>query len=60
MDACPAGAFTGKAFYEGEPREARYDVKKCGEYFDSLRKDGEEGVCGMCLYICPYGKKSDK
>jgi epoxyqueuosine reductase QueG len=55
---CPVGAYTGQPFRPEEPREARFDAAKCDRYFDELR-DGEIGlaVCGMCLYICPYGRR---
>jgi epoxyqueuosine reductase QueG len=60
VDACPAHAFTGRDFRPDEPREARFDVFKCNEY-QSLRKD-EVSVraCGMCVYVCPYGREQGK
>lgn len=54
---CPVKAFTGKSFNESEPREARYNARKCDEYFKALEKIGKPRVCGMCLYVCPYGRK---
>jgi epoxyqueuosine reductase len=57
VDICPVQAFTGRPFRKSEPRETRYDAAKCEQYFDSLRAQNPEmGVCGMCLYVCPYGK----
>lgn len=54
---CPVQAFTGRAFQEGEPRAARYDAAKCDRYFAEMRQqDPETAVCGLCLYICPYGR----
>ena len=54
---CPAQAFTGRSFNENESREARFDFLKCQNYFDEMKKDtSRKPVCGMCLYICPYGK----
>lgn len=32
VDACPRGAFAGRAFVPGEPREMRYDARSCQEY----------------------------
>lgn len=55
VDICPVRAFTGRPFVADEPREARYDAGKCEKYFDGMKRKGEIGVCGMCLYICPYG-----
>jgi epoxyqueuosine reductase len=54
---CPVGAFTGRAFREDEPREARYDARKCEAYHKELEKKNGTGVCGMCLYVCPHGRR---
>jgi epoxyqueuosine reductase len=55
---CPVQAFTGEPFRSSEPREKRYDARKCDRYFATLKeKDIETAVCGLCLYACPYGKK---
>ena len=58
VEACPPQAFTGRPFDPGEPREARFDVHRCQEYRIHLR-DEVSGVrtCGMCVYVCPYGRK---
>lgn len=58
VDICPMKAFTGNSFQETEPREARYDAGKCDRYFRKMReiKPGLD-VCGLCLYVCPYGKQ---
>ncbi|MCE5215070.1 MAG: 4Fe-4S dicluster domain-containing protein [Methanobacterium sp.] len=53
VDICPVSAFTGVTFKEDEPREVRYDARKCEKY---LLKEAEWGVCGLCVYICPYGR----
>jgi epoxyqueuosine reductase QueG len=57
VDICPVNAFTGETFRENEPREARYDAKKCEEYLYNPKNDSEWTVCGLCVYICPHGKK---
>lgn len=58
VEICPVLAFTGAAFRESESRETRYDAGKCDRYFIAMRKkDAEIAVCGLCLYICPYGKQ---
>lgn len=56
VEICPVGAFTGEPFREIDPREVRYDAGKCDRYFVSLQEQGKESVCGLCLYVCPYGK----
>jgi epoxyqueuosine reductase QueG len=60
VDACPVGAFTGEPFREDDAREVRFDAGKCDRYFASLRSQGKEAVCGLCLYSCPYGKSASK
>lgn len=58
VDICPVRAFTGRPFREDEPREARYDASRCDRYFSGMReKDAETAVCGLCLYVCPYGRR---
>jgi epoxyqueuosine reductase len=57
VDICPAQAFTGRNFQEDEPREMRYDAKKCKMFFYSMKQEGRVPVCGLCLYACPHGKK---
>lgn len=54
---CPASAFTGRTFVESKPREARYNALKCQEYMKEMEKKTGRAVCGMCLYICPHGRK---
>ena len=38
VDICPVEAFTGRMFDPGEPREARFDARKCNQYFDEMEK----------------------
>ena len=57
VDICPPGAFTGRAFDPREPREARYDAHKCQDYFRGLVQADHLPVCGLCLYVCPFGRK---
>ncbi|OPY17734.1 MAG: Epoxyqueuosine reductase [Methanomethylovorans sp. PtaU1.Bin073] len=56
---CPVQAFTGRNFAEDESREMRYDAKKCEDYFKEMEKKGQIAVCGLCVYICPHGRKKD-
>lgn len=56
VDICPVSAFTGAPFDPDEPREVRYHAKKCEKYLG----EGEEwAVCGLCVYICPHGRKEE-
>jgi epoxyqueuosine reductase len=53
---CPVGAIKGKNYQDGEEREERFDFMKCRNYFDELKQIKKYAVCGLCLYVCPYGK----
>jgi len=58
VDICPVHAFTGRMFSPGEPREARFDAAACDRYYKHLEKElGFAGVCGLCLWACPHGRK---
>ena len=58
VDICPQQAFTGRPFHRDEPREARFDAATCDLYFRETEKCRTVAVCGLCLYICPHGRKS--
>jgi len=58
VDICPIHAFTGRTFSPDEPREARYDAAACDRYFKEVERTRGVAVCGLCLYICPHGRKS--
>lgn len=57
VDTCPPRAFTGQPFRAGQPREVRFAAHKCRAYFDKMDETTGLSVCGLCLYICPYGRK---
>ena len=58
VETCPAQAFTGEPFRDTEPRETRYDARKCEQYLVRMRENNAKfGVCGLCLYVCPHGRK---
>jgi epoxyqueuosine reductase len=55
--ACPVKAIKGRNYIESESREERFEFMKCQNYFEALKKSRKYAVCGMCLYVCPYGRK---
>ncbi len=57
VDACPVGAFTGRAFSPDEPREARFDAAACDRYHRELAEAGEPDACGLCVAACPWGRR---
>lgn len=60
IQICPVQAFSGRAYRDDEHRDLRFDVHKCQAYFDQLDREMEVAVCGMCLYVCPYGRKPSR
>jgi epoxyqueuosine reductase QueG len=56
VEACPPGAFTGASFDQSQPREARYDAHRCDEYMQGRRERIGEGLCGLCVCVCPHGR----
>jgi epoxyqueuosine reductase len=60
VDICPVHAFTGRPFREDEPREARFDAAACDRYFRELEAGGGPVVCGLCLFVCPHGRKGTR
>jgi epoxyqueuosine reductase QueG len=56
VDVCPVHALSGRAFCANEAREARLDARKCDEYRDHMKAITGFSVCGLCLYVCPYGR----
>ncbi len=58
VEACPAKALHGEAWYPGLPRKAMLDVRTCDQwkkknYFQYHRGHN----CGICSAVCPYGLK---
>jgi epoxyqueuosine reductase QueG len=58
VEACPAKALKGNAWYPGLPREEMLDVWACDEWKKEHYYRYHKGHnCGICLAICPYGLK---
>jgi len=58
VEACPAKALKGNAWYPGIGREEILDVRACDRwkkenYFQYHRGHN----CGICSSVCPYGQK---
>ena len=60
VDICPVKAYTGASFLEEEPREARFSAELCDQFFQEMKLIDEEQVCGLCLYVCPHGRRKVK
>ena len=55
VEICPPGAFTGAAFNPSEPRDIRFRAHLCRDYTQRRAQQLGEGLCGLCVYVCPYG-----
>jgi epoxyqueuosine reductase QueG len=56
VKACPAHAFTGQAFDKPRPRSEIFAAEECNRYL-SERAQTRHKSCGICVYICPFGKR---
>jgi epoxyqueuosine reductase QueG len=56
VEACPANALVGNAWYPGLPREAILNARACDEWKKKHYYRYHKGHnCGICLAVCPYG-----
>jgi epoxyqueuosine reductase len=56
VDICPVKAFTGAPFNPSEPREVRFKAYLCRKYRKKREQKLGEGYCGLCVYVCPFGR----
>lgn len=58
VEACPAKALQGKAWYPGVPRKEILDVRACDKWKKENYYQYHKGHnCGICSAVCPYGLK---
>lgn len=58
VKACPAGAILGPMYHEGITREEMFGAALCSEHMKkAYQKIGRGAVCGICMKVCPVGKK---
>ncbi len=60
VQICPVKAFTGVPFNPREPREKRFNAHLCHKYQREREAKMGDTLCGLCVYICPYGKRQSK
>jgi len=59
VEACPAKALKGTAWYPGVPREEILDVRACDQWKKEHYFQFHNGHnCGICSSVCPYGSKA--
>jgi len=58
VEACPAKALKGNAWYPGISREEILDVQVCDQWKKEHYLQYHKGHnCGICSAVCPYGLK---
>jgi epoxyqueuosine reductase QueG len=58
VEACPANALTGNAWYPGLEREKILEVMACDRWKkENYFKYHQGHNCGICSAVCPYGQK---
>ncbi len=58
VDACPATALTGRAWFPGVSRDAILAAKACDQWKKQHYFQYHKGHnCGICSAVCPYGLK---
>lgn len=57
---CPVKAFTGTSFRPSDPREVRFKAQLCRNYEKKRKATVGEELCGLCVYVCPYGDPASK
>ncbi|MBT8419868.1 MAG: epoxyqueuosine reductase [Gammaproteobacteria bacterium] len=61
VEACPAKALTGNAWYPGLPREEILDAYACDKWKKEHYFHYHEGHnCAICAAVCPYGTRALK
>jgi epoxyqueuosine reductase QueG len=56
VNICPAKAIKEGLWEQGIHRDTFFDVAACRKILNSRRKNGTEGLCGLCISACPYTK----
>jgi Uncharacterized Fe-S protein len=61
VEKCPANAASGKLWNINTHRDEFFDAQKCRKKCAELAKQRlnvDERICGLCVAICPLGKKN--
>jgi epoxyqueuosine reductase len=55
---CPARAIKGRQWSRHDPFPALIDYEKCRSYKSGAKNMKRKPNCGLCITICPYGRKA--
>jgi epoxyqueuosine reductase QueG len=56
-DHCPSGAITGAEWSRGNPFVELVRLNECRGHKASRRRTEGKPNCGLCITVCPYGRK---
>ncbi len=56
-DICPSKAIKGVTFSSDDSRDVRLDAGKCDDYTSARMEIFGNVNCGLCVHICPFGRK---
>ena len=60
VKSCPAQAISGEIWKAGDDRSVIIDAKACSDYMKkAFQHIGRGAVCGICMRVCPKGKKQN-
>jgi epoxyqueuosine reductase len=59
INICPVQAFTGKHFIPSDSRDERFSAHQCNKYMRAMKEKIGHRICGLCLQVCPFGKKGN-
>lgn len=57
MEHCPSKAITGAAWSRSSPFAELVRLRECRSHKTSKRQTAGKPNCGLCINICPYGRK---
>lgn len=60
VEACPVRTFTGVRFDRSELRDVRFRAHLRNDYSERRGQFLGEGLCDLCVYICPYGRRGTR
>jgi epoxyqueuosine reductase len=60
VDTCPPKAITGELWFIGDPRSKMFNAHACHKHLKIQEQRVGETICGICIAVCPYGKKKQK
>ncbi len=60
VDYCPSGAITGKKWSRERPFIEFVRLHDCRSHKRTTRAVSGKPNCGLCINICPYGRKDQK